>query len=106
MITCTRTFTRPTTSVLWHNDPGSPVPVVDFKDHLNVNYRATGKLIDDQFEESTDGLSKTYTAIWASLEDYNEYDTDPVFVGFWEARDIYNESVGITATPVEISELG
>jgi len=102
MITCTRTYTRPNISVPWHTDASLGILSEYVLTHITDTYRLTGQLISDSYEEAVDGLSTVYTATWSSIEDYDGYNFDSVLIPYWEERDVYNASVGIVMSPVEI----
>lgn len=93
MIKVTKVRTRPSTEVKFLR---AAMPL-DLKEYRNQKYVVSGKLLAEQTTFSEDRLTMTYTAVWATQEDFDEYDTDPQLVAFWAARDAAHLDSGVTA---------
>jgi hypothetical protein len=96
MIQFSKTFTRPNTEILWHNQ------VLDNTEYLNQlvpNYIETEKLLEQFLEYSEDSLIMTYVAIWSDQESFDEYDIDPILNTYWTARDEYCSTNNIILGP-------
>ena len=100
MIQVTKTFTRPNTSVSWHDDIFAP-----YRDHMSNNYFKTKKIIYNESPVSEDALSRTFMQIWADRTCHAEWLNDPYYQEFFKARNTYNESVGIVIGETIITEL-
>jgi hypothetical protein len=70
---------------------------------MHLTYVLTDKCIDQYNVVSEDELSMTYTAIWATQADYDEYDVDSVLELFWASRDDYYNSMSVIMGPVTMS---
>ena len=92
MIRIKRQYTRPSTDVKWQRDV---IEVAEFKIKLQT-YIDSKKLISHHTNYSEDGLQMFYSGVWASRADFDEYDVDPDLTLYWDLRNTYYESVGIT----------
>jgi hypothetical protein len=104
VIKITRVMTRPSTEVKWHFDPTEAVVSNEFKQKMS-QYIQDGKCLSTARTFSEDNLTTTYEALWSTIEDYNESDTDPILEQMWAARDAYNAANGIAMGPVVIEQL-
>ena len=104
-IKCTKVTTRPGTDVPWHFDKSLGIATLELQKYINETYRKTGKLISDSNFVSKDGLKLTYTALWDSMESYNEYDVDPAFDEFRAKRNAYYASSGCIVGNVKLTEV-
>jgi hypothetical protein len=104
MIKITRVMTRPSTEVKWHFDPSVSVVSTEFRQKMS-QYIQNGKCLSTSRTFSEDNLTTTYEALWSTIEDYNESNTDPILVQMWAERDAYNAANGITMGPVVIEQL-
>jgi len=95
MIKIKRQYTRPSVDIPWH---GKILSSTEFKLKLQT-YIDSGKHISYNVSFSEDGLQMFYEGVWASREDFDEYDVDPDLTPYWDIRNAYNEAVGITIGP-------
>lgn len=98
MIKVTRTYTRPNTNVAFHTK-------VINASHLVENYDKTKKRLYIKNELSEDRLSLLHIALWDSHESYEEHRRDPKCIEYFNARDAYNQRVGITQTETLVEDL-
>jgi hypothetical protein len=97
MSTFTQTFTRPSTTVNWH-ETGLGILTRDFSNYALANFKATGKLVSDSTQVSTDGLVLVITKVFATESDKAEFLSDTTRLAYAAARDAYNTENGITYT--------
>jgi len=100
MIKLTKTYTRPTIFIPWVAE--STLPRDEYLSHFNTAYKITGKCITENSEVSNNGLTLTYTAEWATIEDYEEYSADPILINYWAQRNEYYFENGVTVGPTVI----
>jgi hypothetical protein len=97
MSTFTQTFTRPSATVKWH-ETGLGILTKDFSDYTRENFKATGKLVSDSNQVSTDGLVLVITKVFATEADKAEFLSDTTRLAYAADRDAYNTENGITHT--------
>jgi hypothetical protein len=97
MSTFAQTFTRPSITVEWH-ETGLGILTKNFSSYTRENFRATGKLLSDSIQVSTDGLVLVITKVFATESDKAEYLSDTTRLSYAAARDVYNTENGITHT--------
>lgn len=85
-------FTRPSGSVEFYR------PDLDFMAFKMKKYVDTGKISDQAKSMSEDGLTKTYTTIFAFKECYAEYFNDPKVKEYREKLNEHNRLNKITTT--------
>lgn len=102
MIKMTRTYSRPSVDIEWH------IYVLDSAwvgPYINETYKNTGKLLGESIGWSDSfALSIEYVAYWLDNTSFEEYNYDSTLIPYWQERDVYNASVGITITPQVITE--
>ena len=96
MITFSRSYIRPTTTILFHN---LVLDNTEYSQHLVSNYINTGKLIDQWMDFSADSLVMTYNAVWTDRESFDEHNSDPILNKYWTARDEYCSTNNIILEP-------
>lgn len=102
MITLTRTYTRPSVEVKWHPHVLNGAWVGPY---INSTYKDTGKLLFESMDWSNpEALTIDYTAHWVDMASFEEYNTDATLIPYWEDRNVYNETVGITISPQVLVE--
>jgi hypothetical protein len=91
MVTFKRTFTRPSTDVLWYNQTNRPSAsfLSAWTDYVGQNKVA------ESTTYTVDGLTMIYQATWSSLEDFHHYDHNPELDAWWVYRDEYNAANSI-----------
>lgn len=93
MVILKRQFHRPSTDILWYNEIVYP----DEKWMLRwLHYKDSGKILDYSHDTTPDNLTMNYTAIWADINAFHEYDHDKDMDQYWADRDLYNSTHGIT----------
>jgi hypothetical protein len=97
MLTVKRTYTRPSTDISWHAEI---LPGTEFIKQLQT-YRDNGKYLKHEVTFSEDGLTMFYRGEWISREAFDEYDTDPILVSYWNLKDEYYSAVGVITGPKE-----
>lgn len=102
MIMFTRVFTRPNTSVPFHHEV---LDNTEYKARLIAAYINTEKLIAQMKTFSDDELVMTYTAFWKDRASFDEYDSDPVLIPYWTARDAYCAAMNIILGPQTFEEV-
>jgi hypothetical protein len=93
MFLVTRTFTRPNTSIAWHNNSGR----TDFQQAW-LGYVSSAKITNHTSSVSHDGLTLTIETTWADEAAWQDYLANPATVGMVTARNAYNSAHGITDT--------
>lgn len=96
MITFSRTYIRPNTTVPFHNQV---LDNTEYRQHLVSNYINTGKLIEQSTVYSEDSLSMTYNAVWADRESFDEHNADPILNKYWTARDEHCSANNVILEP-------
>lgn len=96
MVIIKRQFVRPNENVPWYQTVITPTQ--DFLSRWG-DYQSTGKVINWDMNISEDQLTMNYSAYWRSLEEYHEYDTDPLLDPYWDLRDEYCNLLNITIGP-------
>ena len=98
MIIASKTYHRPDATISWHSDvieTGRAEFVEQLKTYGN-------DIVMNSATVSDDTLSITFVTIWENTEAYEQYKVDPILNVYWEARDEYNISVGITSDPTDV----
>ncbi len=95
MIKIKREYTRPAADIPWH---GEVLPNTEFKTKLQT-YIDSNKHISYNITYSEDGLKMFYEGVWVDRAAFDEYDVDPDLVPYWDLRNEYYASVGITIGP-------
>lgn len=98
MIRVTKTYTRPNITVKFHNEVLDGI-------HFRTAYGQTGKRVAVNNTYSEDGLNWYYESFWVNLAVYQEHTQDPICINYFNNRDTYNESNGITHTPTVVEEV-
>jgi hypothetical protein len=91
-----RTQTRPNTNVKFFQGM-YPEDIVTSKQTI-AKFLGEGKLLSESSSFSADKLTYSYSALWSSLADYEEFLSDPTLKAIWEKRNNYNNANGITST--------
>lgn len=86
----TATFVRPNTSVPFFE------PSAEIANHIETNYRQTGKIVSANTSVSSDGLSVTRQTVWISRPIFLEFTEDPQYGALMSARDAHLNQYGIT----------
>lgn len=84
------TFTRPSTSVAFFTSADNAAVV--------AAYKSAGKIVDTKIEDSANGLTRTFTHTFSTVEAQNEFKNDASRAPIIEARRAYNSAHGITMT--------
>lgn len=101
-VTAVRHITRPNTiNEFWH----LPNFSVEVTQYIVEHYVHTGLRQHISLEWSEDLLTFTITGIWASIDAYNQFETDPYLItNYWQARQIYCDEHNHTIHPVQITQ--
>lgn len=95
LITATRSFTRPSTSIAWY------VNTADFQKFWDTTYVDSGLLLFRDKIISKDGLTMTITHVWSDQDSYDARMDNDTVKEFFALRTAYNTANGITEdTPV------
>lgn len=92
MLKVSRVFTRPDTSIPWHNQVLYTVGLLNIEE----SFRVQGKLIVKDTSLSANGLEYTVIRYWKDQDAFDEFKAIPDVQAFWAERDEYYASVGIT----------
>jgi hypothetical protein len=96
MISFSRVYIRPNTTIPFHN---MVLDNTEYRKRLVSAYINTGKLIEQWTDFSEDSLSMTYHAVWTDRESFDEHDADPILNKYWAARDEYCRANNIIIEP-------
>jgi hypothetical protein len=96
MMKYTRSFTRPSIAVPWWFETQLGVPISVFDTQMANAYYATGKCIALNMSASADNLTLTFTGLWATAADHDEYMADTILQTYRSARVEYTTLHGIT----------
>lgn len=99
MFRVTRTFTRPNLQTQWHQQ------VIDGS-YFRTTYIETGKLALLNNTVSEDGLVMNHEAFWINEAEWLSHKEDPNIIQYFAARDAYNDSNGIIASPTVTETIG
>ena len=92
-----RVYTRPNTNVPFFGaTPEAFKAKVDAVLPVINSYKTNGQLLSESISFSTDKLTQTYSALWASKDVYDAYLQDPVMAQYITDRREYNQANNIT----------
>ena len=80
---------RPNTDIAWHNADDT------FK-NLKISYVSAGKLDDQGVSVSGNELIRTWTLVFTTEENYNEFLNEAASLDYNAARQTYNSNNGIS----------
>ena len=88
-------LTRPSTDVEFYSVMGEDDDSVAFRNHWNISYKQTSKLIFLDNLISEDQLTMTTIMLWDSQTTYDEAMADPIVSNKWALRKQHNNANGI-----------
>ena len=86
--------------------PDPTIPWFSRSEEINKQFsieKREGRLIFDEFEVSSDGISGVYTATWDTKESYQNFINLSMMLSFRKERQEYNQQTGCTT--VQIAEV-
>jgi quinol monooxygenase YgiN len=101
MIFVEKTYTRPSVDTPWHGSIINKEQMIS----IMTQYSQNGKLLYHNTMVGDSNLQFIHNSMWKDQAAYDEYMSNPILQEFWAARDLYNESVGITVSDTTLRQV-
>ena len=101
MIKITRSFTRASTNIPWHDHALALSP---YKTQIG-SLVTSGVILSNNRIESQDGLNLTYEMTFADQNHYDQYLTDATLNNYWLQRNAYCTRANITMSQITVETI-